>query len=172
MPRLFLALFPDAATRQQLQIIAQSLNGHGLVTVSPESFHVTLVFLGSIEEALTSALAQKIANLKQDSFELVFDQLSFWQRPRVLSLTGSQIVPAIRSLQADLIQLMSEFNMTIDSRPYVPHVTLAKQVLFLPDIKIKAMLWGVRSFCLVESMQASSGVRYQIRKQWQLANKN
>ncbi len=57
-------------------------------------------------------------------------------------------------------------GLSADSRPYVPHITLARHVRYLPDIKIKPIIWRAEAFCLVESCSEPDGVRYKVLEQW------
>jgi len=57
-------------------------------------------------------------------------------------------------------------GLQTDTRPYQPHITLARHARYLPDIKLEPIVWRAESFCLVESCSEPEGVSYKVREQW------
>ena len=57
-------------------------------------------------------------------------------------------------------------GLQTDSRPYKPHITLARHAKYLPDINFEPIVWRAELFCLVESCSESGGVSYKVRQQW------
>jgi 2'-5' RNA ligase len=166
MRRLFLALWPDEATRKQVQRIAAGLHLSPRQQVKAENHHVTLVFIGGVEDQLLPAIMQPMAAIKAEPFTLRFDQLSFWRKPRILCLTCSQPDAAALQLVADLSAPLAALQIDLDTRPYSPHVTLARHVTAKPEIAFEPLLWRAAGSALVESVSTRAGVVYQPLHSW------
>jgi 2'-5' RNA ligase len=98
---------------------------------------------------------------------LKFDQLSFWQKPRVLCLTASGFSPQLITLVESLSSLAKKHEIPIDKRPFTPHITLVKKAKGIVAKEFDPILLQSDSFCLVESCSNTTGVEYRIIDQWQ-----
>jgi 2'-5' RNA ligase len=168
--RLFFALWPDDKTRQTLTDLSKSINAQGFKWVQPYNFHVTLVFLGQVDEDAASAIKQCAAGIIAEPFELTFDRLSYWSKPKILCLTCQPlaITGDVSMLVKKLTTAAASCRLETDSRPYTPHITLARHARYLPDIKIEPIIWRAETFCLVESCSTPDGVIYKVRQTWPL----
>jgi 2'-5' RNA ligase len=61
---------------------------------------------------------------------------------------------------------VADCGLHTDTRPYIPHITLARHARYLPDVKIEPIVWRAEAFCLVESCSEPDGVCYKVRQQW------
>jgi 2'-5' RNA ligase len=165
--RLFFALWPDDETRQKLVHLNRSLQTNGFRPVSPYNYHVTLVFLGTVYEAVELQIKQRVVNISAEPFEITFDHLSYWNKPKVLCLTSSQ-QPAQQAI--DLAHALDEAaancGIQTDPRPYNPHVTLARHGSAFVERDCDPIVWQANSFCLVESCSSNGGVVYNVKEQW------
>lgn len=164
--RLFFALCPGDQTRLELAPLCRSIEDRGLRTVQPQNVHVTLVFLGCVDEASELLIKHSVTNISANPFILTFDQLSFWSGPKVLCLTCSQIPDEVELLVAGLNMEVASCGLQAETRPYVPHITLARNAHYLPDINFEPVVWHAESFCLFESCSEPGGVNYKLRQQW------
>lgn len=164
--RLFLALWPDDGTREALVRVSQSLQALGCKPVEPENFHVTLVFLGCIDSVSEGLIKQRIADIAAEPFTLIFDQLSYWPRPKVICLTCQQPARQVVMLAAALDSAVTRCGLVTETRAYIPHITLSKHAQYLPDVLFGPVIWHAGSFCLVESGRAQGHVRYEVIQQW------
>jgi 2'-5' RNA ligase len=89
--RLFFALWPDEQTKIKLVRLNQSIEAFGFKSLLEHNLHVTLVFLGAVDAVTELLITRSILDIYPKSFELKFDQLSFWSKPKVLCLTCSQM---------------------------------------------------------------------------------
>lgn len=165
MKRLFFALWPDESTRQRCRKIQRSLHGHGR-PVSITNVHITLVFLGNVDEAQQVAMTKAAANIAVLPMKLVFNRLDYWKRPAVVCLTGEQIDPIILNLVEQLTTAAVQNKISVDQRPYKPHVTLLRKAKAVPEIEIKPIDWLADRFCLVESCSTPNGVEYRVIEEW------
>lgn len=170
MRRLFFALFPEDNTKQALQQISASLPLSSRQRVRAENWHVTLVFIGHVDETLVQKIIENTSPTEIKAITLVFDQLAYWHEPRILSLTCSQPELTINSLVTHLSASLIDLALKLDSRPYCPHVTLARHIHEKPTTVLNPVIWSANQFALVESISSPSGVIYQPLQFWQLAN--
>ena len=164
--RLFYALWPDDHTRLDLVRLNRSIEAKGFRPVQPHNIHVTLVFLGNVDAASELLLKHSVTGISAKPFTLTFDQLSYWSRPKVLCLTCSQLPDEVEKLVTALNREVASCGLQTDTRPYKPHITLARHAKYLPDINFEPIVWRAESFCLVESCSEPGGVSYKVRQQW------
>ena len=169
MKRLFFALWPDHKTRQSLVQVSHLIRAQAMKVVQPRNFHVTLVFLGNVDDETESLINQGIDDISAKAFDLTFDQLSYWSRPKVLCLTCSHSVTEYVDLAVAVEQRVRDCGLQIDSQPYTPHITLARHVRHVTEISFEPILWRAESFCLVQSCSEPGGVIYEVLKQWPLS---
>jgi 2'-5' RNA ligase len=124
--RLFFALWPEPALAARLSDAAQRL---GLAAARPsavEDLHVTLCFLGAVEDAMVDALTRKAGQISAAGFELEFDAVEHWRRARVLAAVCTRI-PANALALADELRLSARsLGIGLEARPWHPHVTLLR----------------------------------------------
>jgi 2'-5' RNA ligase len=64
---------------------------------------------------------------------------------------------------------LGECGLAPESRPYQPHITLARKAnRGLPVTDIEPIHWSVGDFCLAESVTDPQGARYRILRRWPL----
>lgn len=169
--RLFFALWPGEQTRLELARFVQSIEAKGFNPVQPQNIHVTLVFLGNVDVASELLIKNYVTGISAKPFVLTFDLLSYWSKPRVLCLTCTQSVDEAEKLVASLNLEVARCGLQTESRPYKPHITLARHARYLPDISFEPVVWRAESFCLVESCSEPGGVCYKVRQQWPFIKK-
>jgi 2'-5' RNA ligase len=169
--RLFFAIWPDPGVRKSLVGIAShSLKRRGRA-VPVENLHLTLAFLGAVTAARQRCMENVADGLAAEAFKLVFTQLGYWQRPRVI-WSGCEATPeALLVLVEGLRAGMLHCGLEPETRPYRAHMTLARKASVAPTFGAShdPVEWRVRDFHLVESKTLSSGARYEILRTWPLA---
>lgn len=171
--RLFFALWPDNETRQALASVSRFIAAKECQCLQPYNLHVTLVFLGNVGVDTELLIRQDVAGISAKPFTLTFDCLSYWSKPKILCLTCQQPAPQEAvMLAAALTATAANYGLHIDTRPYTPHITLARHARCLPNVKIEPIVWRAEAFCLVESCSEPGGVCYKVRQQWPLLAAN
>lgn len=170
--RLFFALWPDANTRQELIQLSQSLAFNEFKWVPAYNLHVTLVFMGHIDTDATNLIKQSVENITAQPFTLTFDNLSYWSKPKILCLTCRQTSPDAIMLAATLESVVANCGLHTELRPYIPHITLARQARYLPEVTIDPLAWRAEAFCLIESCSKPDGVYYKVIQQWYFKQDN
>lgn len=168
MRRLFFALWPDDDTRQTLQHISAALPLSSRQRVVAENWHITLVFIGNVDEALVPKVIDVAMPISVPAITLVFDQLEYWHRAGVLCLTCSQPELTAANLVTQLSTPLAELGIQLDTRPYRPHITLGRHIRELPTADFQPIIWYANKFALVESVSSPSGVIYRPLQFWQL----
>lgn len=168
MKRLFFALWPDQKTRKKLAKIILNLDTLELIPLRSDNIHVTLVFLGLVEEGKIAGIKQKAVEITVKPFTIVFDQMHYWHRPKVLCLGSSNSPHEISHLAGNLNRLASDFRIETEKRVYVPHVTLARKARKYRELNFKPISWYAESFSLVESITEPEGPQYKVIQTWPL----
>ena len=84
MPRLFTALEIPSAIGQTLALLRGGLPGARWV--APENYHLTLRFIGDIDDALAREIAYMLGQVKRSAFDLRIDGLDSFggHKPRAV----------------------------------------------------------------------------------------
>jgi len=164
--RLFFALWPDDQTRLELVRLGQSIEAKGFRPVQSQNVHVTLVFLCNVDAASELLIKHGVTGISAKPFVLTFDQLNYWSKPKILCLSCLHMPDEVESLVAALNREVAGCGLQTETRPYSPHITLARHAWYLPDINFEPIVWRAESFCLVESCSEPGGVNYKVRQQW------
>lgn len=162
--RLFFGIWPDEATRTALRRSTRALVRHcGGRPVSPENFHITLVFLGSVPDERCAVVSAAAARLRLEPFTLTLDRVGYFAVPQVLWIGPSEDPAPLRAFVARLIRELADAGAAPDLvRPFQPHVTLARKVAEPPELhRVRPVAWPVTGFVLLESETRPSGVRYR-----------
>lgn len=162
--RTFLALWPDAAVRAQLaERSAAAARACAGRAPQPDTLHLTLVFIGTTSADRIAALSAMMDAIDAPWFALRFDRSGWFRQSGVAWLGVREPPEALMALQEALARGASRLGFSLDVRPYVPHLTLARDVHKpLPDRVFAPLDWPVASFVLVASDLLPAGPRYRI----------
>ena len=133
--RAFLAILVPAETQRALYALQERLGGRerGWRWVrGPEQMHLTLTFLGEIDDHLQELLITEMEEIAGvcAPFPLTIQGFGFFPtppRPRVFWAGVADPDPALLSLKERLDERLLAYDYPRDSRPYTPHVTLARR---------------------------------------------
>lgn len=163
--RLFLALWPDDATRGQLAAHARQWRWPlGCVQYLPADFHVTLHFIGPVQTDQVENIGAN-AGVPFQPFKLVLDLPMRW--PHGLAVLGATEVPVpLQALHDRLGDTLRRLDLPMETRPYRPHVTLARRAdaAIAPTVPAP-VVWRIRSFALVVST-GDREQRYRVIRQY------
>lgn len=162
MSRLFFALWPDEATRQDIAGLSELLPSGGK-PVAAANLHITLVYLGSVNETQQEELMAGAGRIECKPFTMSLDQLAWWRKPRIIQASPTETPEALQQLVGSLRQLAAECGFAVDQRPYEAHVTLARKVRSAKDLPQPVPVnWPVDNFCLVRSDTLPEGAQYEV----------
>jgi 2'-5' RNA ligase len=171
--RLFLALWPEDETRQQILELQKSLkHGSGLGDASPvdeNHIHITLHFLGSIPEQEIPILTQALDGVSGNAFSIELDRLGYFSKPKILWLGNTEQSEPLNALHKATGQAVRKCLAGYQQKKHVSHVTLFRKAGQLPQKEhIEPISWHANSFVLVESKTYQEGVQYRVLQQWPL----
>ncbi len=166
--RLFFALWPDEAERRALHdAFGAAIAAAGGRAVAPAHLHLTLEFLGAVPDAELAALAAIGAALALPEEVVVLDRLGWWPRAATLVVVPGAAPRGLLAVQAQLRETLKGRGFRVDSRPFRPHVTLARKVRAPPALGPAAGVgWPLRELALVESLTHPQGSRYTPLARW------
>jgi 2'-5' RNA ligase len=125
MPRLFtgLEIPPDVA--QSLSMLRGGLPGARWI--DPENYHVTLRFIGDVDDDIAHEVASMLGRVKRGAFELRLDGVTSFggRKPRAV-VAAIAPSPSLMDAQAEQERMMQRIGLEPEGRKYTPHVTLAR----------------------------------------------
>lgn len=176
MIRLFTAigLPPDLTTRLTL------MQGGvpGARWSPPENLHLTLRFIGEVDEAVANDIDDMLSGLRAAPFELTLKGCgSFGSKDPHSLWVGVAPCPPLLQLAARVDSLLQRMGIGAETRKYTPHVTLAR-LKDAPVPRVQAFLgdhvqflggpFGVTWFGLYSSHPGSQGRRYVLERRYPL----
>lgn len=129
--RLFVALDVPDETRRALGETIRRFESvcNGARWMQAESIHITLKFIGEVEEAKLPTIKDSLANVKSSGpIEIAFRNFGFFpneRRPRVFWL-GIEAGPDLAALAANISSALEPVGISREKREFRPHLTLAR----------------------------------------------
>ena len=158
---LFLALQPDAGTAGRIAALAARLRTQHGLTGTPQPaglLHVTLFFMGrfaGVPQELVARCCEALAHFRAPSFDVCFDRvLSFGGKSRrPVVLVGGALLAPLHQFQGHMRSVLLQANLSQPDKPaFIPHVTLLRDDLQVPEQPVEPVCWTVRDFVLVRSL--------------------
>ena len=177
MPRLFTGLEIPPLVAQTLSMTRGGLPGARWI--DPENYHLTLRFIGDIDDALANEIAGLLGRVHRRPFELRLEGLSSFggRKPRAVVAQAAQAAP-LMELQAEQERLLQRIGLEPEGRKYTPHVTLARlrdssshQVADFLAARghFRSMSFEVSRFVLFSSRSSTGGGPYIVEEAYPLA---
>ena len=125
MRRLFTGLEIPRHVADALSMMRGGLPGARWI--DPENYHLTLRFIGDIDDALARDIAGLLGRVQRRPFELRLDGLTSFggRKPRAVVASVTAVAPLLE-LQAEQERLLQRLGLEPEGRKYIPHVTLAR----------------------------------------------
>jgi RNA 2',3'-cyclic 3'-phosphodiesterase len=125
MPRLFTGLEIPADIGQALSLLRGGIPGARWI--DPENYHLTLRFIGDVDDITAQEVALALGRVQRGAFELHFDGLTSFggRKPRAVVASVAP-EPRLLQVQAEHERLMKRIGLEPEGRKYTPHVTLAR----------------------------------------------
>lgn len=172
--RLFFALWPDEATRLGLNEVAAGLLTSGTARrVAATDLHLTLAFLGAVDEAARRCFERTASRVQAGSFSLTIDRAGCWARRGIVWAAPSAQPAALALLVERLYAVLAGCGLASEARRYRAHITLARNARYIKRrVEIAPLRWDIDRFCLVAARPpraAAAPGRYEILKYWKLS---
>jgi 2'-5' RNA ligase len=125
VPRLFIGLEIPPQVANALASLRGGLPGARWI--DPEFYHITLRFIGDIDDALAREIAFMLDQVNRRGFDVRIDRLDSFggRRPRAV-IAGVALTAPLTELQAEQERLMQRVGLEPEGRKFTPHVTLAR----------------------------------------------
>jgi RNA 2',3'-cyclic 3'-phosphodiesterase len=177
MPRLFTALEIPRQVGQSLAMMRGGLPGARWI--DPENYHLTLRFIGDIDDALARDIAGLLGRVQRVPFELRLDGLASFggRKPRAVVAAVAPVAPLIE-LQAEHERLLQRLGLEPEGRKYTPHVTLARlrdsssrEVADYLSVRAhyRSSSFAISRFVLLSSRSSVGGGPYVVEEAYPLA---
>ena len=177
MLRLFVGIEFPPELRLRLSLLCTGVSG--AKWVDPGNLHLTLRFIGEIDEALAADVDEALLRLKARPFslQLVGTGVFGGNRPHALWV-GVERTPALLQLRDKIEQSLIRAGLPPEQRRFAPHVTLARlrdPVLdqlgsFLAaHAQFRAAPLPVDHFSLIASFPTKAGSVYEDQADYSLS---
>jgi RNA 2',3'-cyclic 3'-phosphodiesterase len=183
--RLFIGIPLAAATASDLATVVNRIRSNAteyLRWSAPESWHITLQFLGSTTLQQHECVTAHLRELRHPSVQIRLGTLDTFDRAGVL-FVDVPVTPELLALQQAVAAATAPCGFTPEMRPYHPHITLARRKgkgggRELRNLKIQIdppprfSSFTAERLVLYESIPTPEGSRYEIREQFSLHARN
>src|SRR3974390_3247516 len=125
MPRLFTGVEIPTEIGQSLSMLRGGLPGARWV--DPDNYHLTLRFIGDVDDDIAHEVASMLGRVKRAPFELYVDGLTSFgsKKPRAVVAAVPPVAPLMEG-QAEQERMMQRIGLEPEGRKYTPHVPLAR----------------------------------------------
>lgn len=137
--RVFISFDLDEATLLKIADIQSKLKRTGIKLVELTNIHITLKFLGDIEDSKTSEIIDKLNNVNCPPFSALLNGIGLFpniKTPRIIWINAEG---DFSCLHKQIEKLMSNLGFVLDERVFIPHITIAR-VLSLTDVRKKELM--------------------------------
>jgi 2'-5' RNA ligase len=183
MPRLFIGL--KCAEQKYLAMLQWELRKilpkSQINWVDPANFHITLKFLGDVEDYHINPITKILDNIAHEfrPINLIPNQVGTFgpkNRPHVIWF-GYKEDPILTALQLSIDKALASLGFEPEKRKFSPHLTLGrvKQITEMNELDYYLLnrqqpiyeKFHVGSFQLIESILKQEGPEYKVIKQFQ-----
>lgn len=141
----------------------------------PESWHITVQFLGTATADQYSRLIHQLRAIRSPAVPLQLGKLDVFDQSGVF-FADVLIAPELVALQKTVTNATAPCGFVAESRPYHPHITLARRKGGVRGRELRDKLAApepfssfiAREFLLYESILSPGGSRYQVRGRFPL----
>ena len=168
--RLFFAVELSPQVKTQLLGLQHRYSDLDARPVPAENFHITLNFLGSVNEKKLELILDHFTDLSLNPFQIKAGPLIYWPKPKILAQsivdTQQQLLLCKKTIDSQLAQI--DFFQK-EKQTFEPHVTLFRGVE-QPPAEFLDCHWQleVNAVSLMASNNNRNGVFYQTVESWSI----
>lgn len=177
--RLFVGIALPAEVIEALDALSRRLrtDGDGLRWSSPETWHITLQFLGETSAERFACAVERLGGIHAATVPVGLRGTGIFERAGVF-WAGVTVSAELQELQRKVVAAMALCGVQGEDRPYSPHVTLARakadgraalrrlQKLVEQDREFPHFI--AREFLLYESHLGRGGATHEVRQRFPL----
>ncbi len=150
----------------------------GLRWTAPQSWHITLQFLGNATPEQLTCLRSQLGEVRSTPVPVELGALGCFDRAGVF-FADVTVTPGLAALAERVVAATSRCGFVAEMRPFHPHITLARAKGQGPGAGLRTLAAGVRNqppfsrftaqeFLLYESHLSAEGARYEVRGRFPL----
>lgn len=162
--RLFIAILFDEGTVDRLAGVRDGLHDHAVhgAFVARDNLHLTLEFLGECDDRAKRLAIEAMEAVHFEPFDLTIDSIGFFSRQEGDTWwAGLEHSRPLACLQKDLHGELAARGLSLQRRPYRPHITLGRRVVTTSDVGgIDPIHVHVDSIDLMLSERTAKGMVY------------
>lgn len=170
MSRLFIGLeLPDEVKSRLLQVRGEVT---GARWQAREQLHLTLSFIGNVDDALERAIPRVLAGLAMAPFQAAVagvGRFGTLRRPRAL-WAGMEPEVALTALHSQVTERLASLGLKPENRGFRPHVTLARlqpgatgtDIFLEAHRALSSPFFPVTQVSLFSSVTGEGGSRYEV----------
>ena len=178
MIRLFTAIEIPETVRVRLSLLQAGVPG--ACWTSTENLHLTLRFIGEVDEATANDIDEVLSNLHGQAFDLTLKGVGEFGGREARSLwAGVAPNPSLQRLAAKIESTLQRMGRPAEMRKFAAHVTLAR-LKDTPLAKVHEFLsannlfdsgaFRVGAFTLFSSHQTAKGSLYRPERTYELGD--
>jgi 2'-5' RNA ligase len=177
--RLFIGIPLAGEVINALKRITGGLRSPGddLRWTSPETWHITLQFLGETPAERCTCTVSRLREIRSPDVPIWVEGTGFFDRAGVF-FAGVNVSAELRELQKLVVAATGKCGFVAEERPYHPHITLARAKGGNREAlrKLKARItknvafprFTAAEFLLYEAFLGPGGSRYEVRERFRL----
>jgi 2'-5' RNA ligase len=179
--RLFVGLAIAEEVKQTLERLTLRLRAKddGLRWSTPEQWHVTLAFLGEVDDAAQARVVRQLEAVEARPIGLAIESLGVFERSGILHAAVA-VTPELLRLHQAVCGAVRRVGLELEERPFQGHVTLARSRNGAGRKTIERMRrsaeqqrlsarWEASEFLLYESRLSAQGSIYVVRERFELS---
>ena len=173
MLRLFVGIGLPPELKLQLSLMAAGLPG--AKWVDPGNYHVTLRFIGEVDEGAAADIDLALAQIRAPRFDVTVATVGHFGLRMLWA--GIERNPALQHLHEKIESVLNRLGYEPEERRYTPHITLAR-LKGTSDGKLheylsqhalfRAAPFAVDRFSLIASYLTKSGAIYEDQADYDL----
>jgi RNA 2',3'-cyclic 3'-phosphodiesterase len=176
MLRLFVGIEFPPELKLRLSLLQSGIAGARWI--DPGNFHLTLRFIGEIDEGTAADVDEALLRLKARPFSMQLAGVGVFGAQKLRTLwVGVEREPALMSLQGKIEQALIRAGLPPEPRKFAPHVTLARlrdprygelQEFLAAHAAFRAEKLRVDRFGLIASYPTKAGSVYEDQADYEL----
>lgn len=173
MLRLFVGIGLPPELKLRLSLLAAGVPG--AKWVDPGNYHLTLRFIGEVDEGQAADIDAALARIHAPGFDLTLAGVGHFGLRQLF--VGVDRNPALLHLQEKVDSAINRLGFVPEERRYTPHVTLARlkrpsetrlQTYLAEHGLFRAAPFAVRHFTLIASYLTKGGSIYEDQQDYRL----
>jgi 2'-5' RNA ligase len=182
--RLFVGIpLADVVVRELAGVVTRLRPGaDNLRWATPESWHITLQFLGAATPEQYECLAVRLGEVRAAPVAVQLGELGFFDRAQVF-FADVVVAPGLIALEQRVVAATSKCGFVAETRPFHPHITLARAKGQRRGTELRELKGKIRSqpsfsrftaheFLLYESHLGPRGAQYEVKARFGLTRES